>query len=206
MHLLLCRYDFAGQQEYYVTHHIFLTDRALYVLAFDLSKFSPATYDRQIDFWLTSIQNRVPQSKVILVGTHADMIDDAAQVAFKCEKIKNYITMKRRRAMELIEAKLIKYKERREELEGERTKHADQTLKKQTGTLRRDYDQLKEKHNRGSPMSEEQENIVELCVPRLPSFRLVALVYLLEPACKRRTHPDLLPMAVAAVSQVHNVA
>ena len=175
LRLIFPRYDFAGQQEYYVTHHIFLTDRALYVLAFDLFKFGPATYARQIDFWLTSIQNRVPRSKVILVGTHADMVGDDAQVIFKCDKIKNYVTMKRRRAMELIDSKLIKYEERRDKINEKRTKYADKALKKQTGTLRRDYEILKEKHDRGSPMSEKQEKIVELYGLRTRPFRLIAV-------------------------------
>ena len=30
-----------GQQEYYITHHIFLSNRSLYVLAFDIAKYRP---------------------------------------------------------------------------------------------------------------------------------------------------------------------
>jgi len=78
-------YDFAGQEEYYITHHLFLGSKALYIVAFDLSTYEPKTLDKQIMLWWDSIQNRVcdvksndsKTPKVILVGTHADMVDDA---------------------------------------------------------------------------------------------------------------------------------
>jgi len=81
-------FDFAGQEEYYVTHHIFLSKRSLYVLAFDLSKYragmtNAGLLERQISVWWDGIENRVcdtkkPSStpKVILVGTHADMFNN----------------------------------------------------------------------------------------------------------------------------------
>ncbi len=74
-------FDFAGQQEYYLTHHVFLTDRALYLVAFDLAKYSPASFRRQVLFWVCAVQFRVPGAKVILVGTHADMLTPAESQA-----------------------------------------------------------------------------------------------------------------------------
>jgi len=85
----LLTYDFAGQEEYYITHHLFLGSKALYIIAFDLSKYKPSLIDKQIMLWWDSIQNRVcdvkshdsKTPKVILVGTHADMLDDAQSCA-----------------------------------------------------------------------------------------------------------------------------
>jgi len=85
----LLTYDFAGQEEYYITHHLFLGSKALYIIAFDLSKYEPETRDSQILLWWESIQNRVcdvksndsKTPKVILVGTHADMVEDAQSLA-----------------------------------------------------------------------------------------------------------------------------
>jgi len=82
-------YDFAGQEEYYITHHLFLGSNALYMIAFDLSKYKPNLLDDQIMLWWDSIQNRVcnvksnasKTPKVILVGTHSDMIDNAQDCA-----------------------------------------------------------------------------------------------------------------------------
>jgi len=81
----LLTYDFAGQEEYYITHHLFLGSKALYIVAFDLSVYEPETLDKQVMLWWDSIQNRVcdiksndsKTPKIILVGTHADMVDDA---------------------------------------------------------------------------------------------------------------------------------
>jgi len=80
-------YDFAGQEEYYITHHLFLGSKALYILAFDLSKYNDSLLDQQIIFWWDSIQNRVCDAnsndsktpKVLIVGTHADMVERDAQ-------------------------------------------------------------------------------------------------------------------------------
>jgi len=83
----LLMYDFAGQEEYYITHHLFLGSRALYILAFDLSKYEERLLDNQIILWWDAIQNRVSDlksngsktPKVIIVGTHADLLGDHAQ-------------------------------------------------------------------------------------------------------------------------------
>jgi len=81
----LLTYDFAGQEEYYITHHLFLGSRVLYILAFDLNKYKASLLDQQIMLWWNSIQDRVcdvksndsKTPKVIIVGTHADMVKDA---------------------------------------------------------------------------------------------------------------------------------
>ena len=36
-----------GQEEYYCTHHLFLTERALFLLCFDLSSIDERTFERQ---------------------------------------------------------------------------------------------------------------------------------------------------------------
>jgi len=81
----LLTYDFAGQEEYYITHHLFLGSRALYIIAFDLSKYEAHLLDQQIMFWWNCIQDRVcdvksndsKTPKVVIVGTHADIVKDA---------------------------------------------------------------------------------------------------------------------------------
>ena len=88
-------YDFAGQQEYYVTHHVFLTERALYLLAFDLSKYKDGTYNTQVDFWLTSIQDRVPGSTVIVVGTHADAFKSPKKLQDACAAVEELMRIKK---------------------------------------------------------------------------------------------------------------
>ena len=94
----LLLYDFAGQQEYYVTHHLFLTSRALYILAFDLSKYSKASFSDQIQFWVNTIQDRVPRAKLIIVGTHADAMDESAAFA-KCDHVLQTLQNKRHKVV-----------------------------------------------------------------------------------------------------------
>ena len=77
-------WDFAGQSVYYVTHPLFLTARAIYLLAYDLSQnphdkatsvvkqgfyeeiqdnFCPKTNLDYLDFWMTSVASLASQDK-----------------------------------------------------------------------------------------------------------------------------------------------
>ena len=80
-------------------HHIFLTERALYVLAFDLSKYSKATFDRQIMFWMNAIQDRCPGARLVVVGTHADLLDEErpGESERRCQHALTTLQNKRRR-------------------------------------------------------------------------------------------------------------
>ncbi|XP_040003008.1 malignant fibrous histiocytoma-amplified sequence 1 [Xiphias gladius] len=79
-------WDFAGQEEYYLTHHVFITPRALVILAIDLASYSivdPKSFKDQLWFWINNIQLRVPDSVVLLVGTHCDQCRDQEEVMEK---------------------------------------------------------------------------------------------------------------------------
>ena len=102
-------HDFAGQQEYYASHHVFLSERALYIIAFDLSKYSKASYMRQIDFWWSAIQDRVPgaeaKTRVMVVGTHADMLDPATAQR-RCEHAQTTMSNKKRNTVKELKRKV----------------------------------------------------------------------------------------------------
>jgi hypothetical protein len=66
--------DFAGQEEYYLTHKLFLTSGALYVVAFDASKYSPRNFHRTVLFWVLGIQNAAPGTVLVIAATHADLL------------------------------------------------------------------------------------------------------------------------------------
>ena len=90
-------WDFAGQFVFYATHTLFHSKRAIYLLVFDLSKPLSAvikdteyplntndkTMEQFIKFWMNSIHAYVgsgesvkpSEPRVILVGTHKDMLD-----------------------------------------------------------------------------------------------------------------------------------
>ncbi|XP_007907545.2 malignant fibrous histiocytoma-amplified sequence 1 [Callorhinchus milii] len=74
----LC-WDFAGQHEYYLTHHVFITRQALVILVIDLHKYevgNKCVFKELVGFWVNNIFMRVPDSVVLPVGTHVDLCDE----------------------------------------------------------------------------------------------------------------------------------
>jgi len=73
-------FDFGGQEVFYPTHQFFLTGKCLYVLAFDVTN---PRWPR-LEYWLRTVKwlgGLAP--KVIIVGTHTDMLkSDAVRCSF----------------------------------------------------------------------------------------------------------------------------
>ena len=65
-------WDFGGQEEYYATHQCFLSERAIYLVLFNL--VLGANGVEELTPWLNNIALRAPNSCVIIVGTHLDEI------------------------------------------------------------------------------------------------------------------------------------
>lgn len=92
-------YDFAGQQLYYTTHQFFLSDKAIYLVVYNLAEliFShPSMYSKavaNIEYWLKSIRVRAKYAPIVLVGTHLDEVGrERAEECFSRLKaaFKNY--------------------------------------------------------------------------------------------------------------------
>ena len=69
--------DFAGDKEYYVYHHLFLRNQAIYVVVFNMQQFAADNFNtiageiQRLHFWLESICSQVaPKTPIFLVGTH----------------------------------------------------------------------------------------------------------------------------------------
>lgn len=74
---------------------LFLTDGALHLLVVDLSKFDRDPLERgdAVYIWLDSLLCRVPESVVLVVGTHVDAFrDDHERSAAALENLKAAIT------------------------------------------------------------------------------------------------------------------
>ena len=67
-------WDFGGQEEYYATHQIFLSDNSLYLLLFNLKLGDKGV--EELRPWLNNIALRAPHSCVIIIGTHLDEVSD----------------------------------------------------------------------------------------------------------------------------------
>ncbi|XP_060065175.1 uncharacterized protein LOC132545509 [Ylistrum balloti] len=64
-------WDFAGQTVYYNTHQFFLSNRAVYMLLWNMRMgFEHAG----LDFWLSSIACHAPKTPIIVVGTQCDQV------------------------------------------------------------------------------------------------------------------------------------
>jgi len=71
-------WDFAGQELYYTTHQFFLSGRSIFVVVWNLEK---PIEDSRVDFWLNSIQSKIANATVVLVGTHLDGLKGPAKDA-----------------------------------------------------------------------------------------------------------------------------
>ena len=81
-------WDFAGQEIFYTTHQFFLSQNSITFLLFNLKD---SIEESKIEFWLNSIQYRAPKSKVMIIGTHLDLLDSKLaeeEIKLKSEKIR----------------------------------------------------------------------------------------------------------------------
>ncbi|XP_053378034.1 leucine-rich repeat serine/threonine-protein kinase 2-like isoform X2 [Mercenaria mercenaria] len=67
-------WDFAGQEDFYSTHNCYLSNRAVYLVVFDLRK--GVNECEILKSWLGSIRSRAPGCPVFIVGTHLDKLDE----------------------------------------------------------------------------------------------------------------------------------
>jgi GTPase SAR1 family protein len=150
--LTLKMLDFAGQDEYYLTHHMYLTARAMYVIAFDLYTYKDEDFERVILFFLRSLQMRVPGAKLLIVGTHADMLETHTAIDHKCGQVVAKMQAWEHAQKKYLNAQLV-------------------AVEKDVKQLRRELSELKYEVQRKAgkePSSELQGLLEELHTLRLP--------------------------------------
>eukprot|EP01132_Coremiostelium_polycephalum_P004881 gene4881-6087_t len=62
-------FKFSNPDVYYSTHQFYLSERAFYLITFDINR--DPLYN-QLDFWVNSIRHRSPNAPIYLVATHID--------------------------------------------------------------------------------------------------------------------------------------
>ena len=74
--------DFAGDDDYYAFHHMFLRRQAIYVIAYNMAEFTENEFGetdakvKRLQFWFESICSHVPPTTpIFLVGTHSGNVD-----------------------------------------------------------------------------------------------------------------------------------
>ena len=70
--MTLNTWDFGGQEIYHATHQFFLTNRSLFLLAFNARL---GFEQGKLVYWLKTIRANAPESPIILVATYADERD-----------------------------------------------------------------------------------------------------------------------------------
>ena len=86
-------WDFAGQEEYYATHQVFLSKRSLYLAVWNVMDGKDGI--AELKPWLTNIVLRAPESCIIIVGTHLDefiMQNGKKNAEAKCTEYKEHFT------------------------------------------------------------------------------------------------------------------
>lgn len=63
--------DFAGQEVYHASHFLFLADRCVYIVAFDISQPFEHSIE-SVTYWLRIVASVSSSAPVILVATHLD--------------------------------------------------------------------------------------------------------------------------------------
>ncbi|KAI8483914.1 hypothetical protein Bbelb_383040 [Branchiostoma belcheri] len=113
-------WDFAGQQDYLVTHPVFITKDALVLLVVNLERYrlnDEDSYRREVGVWIDNIAMRVPDASVLPVGTHLDKItpEDAQE---KLDEIFHKIKKEQEQRMKTVKRHIAQLKRRLDQPSG----------------------------------------------------------------------------------------
>lgn len=85
--------DFGGDDIYKIVHPLFLDESSLVLLVVNLARYSDETYNRDMGSWTSVLKTRVPKARVILVGSHADCLQDAEEISIKVALLKDHFSL-----------------------------------------------------------------------------------------------------------------
>ncbi|XP_019646424.1 PREDICTED: malignant fibrous histiocytoma-amplified sequence 1 homolog [Branchiostoma belcheri] len=113
-------WDFAGQQDYLVTHPVFITKDALVLLVVNLERYrlnDEDSYRREVGVWIDNIAMRVPDATVLPVGTHLDKItpEDAQE---KLDEIFHKIKKEQEQRLKTVKRHIAQLKRRLDQPSG----------------------------------------------------------------------------------------
>jgi GTPase SAR1 family protein len=85
-------WDFAGQEVYYVLHHLFLSSEAIFLLVIDISQPMEIAQLDRVKFWLYSIRARAECAPILIIGTHEDEVPSKATVKQRLRTVYNWLS------------------------------------------------------------------------------------------------------------------
>ena len=85
-------FDLAGQAVYSKTHQLFLLQRAIYLFVWRAGDMKIASLKQTVLYWLTSLQNRIPGSFMLIAVTHIDQVHPS-QLNAQCYEVKRTVEM-----------------------------------------------------------------------------------------------------------------
>ena len=97
----------------------------------------------QVQFWLDAIQDRVPGAEVLIVGTHADLLDDA-NAARRCQKLRTVLRNRRRAVEKKLAVREDEFDEALALLTDKREAFAMRTVMEKSGLLQLQLDGIRE--------------------------------------------------------------
>ncbi|XP_028393150.1 malignant fibrous histiocytoma-amplified sequence 1 homolog [Dendronephthya gigantea] len=100
--------DCAGQRKYQMTHQLFLSEGALFILAVDLFRFifeDEKCYQENIGQWISMVAARIPRARILIVPTHIDECKNEEEIDLKCRNILTYLKEQRQEMVREIEEK-----------------------------------------------------------------------------------------------------
>ena len=80
-------YDAGGHVEYQEMHQSFFSDHTLYILVWNVALTNDVEMQEAQAAWASLIQTCAPGSKVLLVASHADKVEDVAVVERRCNEM-----------------------------------------------------------------------------------------------------------------------
>ncbi|KAG5835174.1 malignant fibrous histiocytoma-amplified sequence 1 homolog [Anguilla rostrata] len=96
-------YDLSGRPNFDLIKPFFLSPGALYILVVNLKTYTPKTFYAHVGYFLHLLGAKVPHAVVCLVGTHADLCEEA-EVEEKSLDIHRQIALQERRDREALQA------------------------------------------------------------------------------------------------------
>ncbi|CAB3981647.1 malignant fibrous histiocytoma-amplified sequence 1 homolog [Paramuricea clavata] len=101
--------DCAGQKKYQMTHQLFLSEGALFILAVDLFQYtfdSPERYQENVGQWISLVAARIPRARILVVPTHIDQCPNEETIDLKIRNILRNMKEQREEMVSEIDKKI----------------------------------------------------------------------------------------------------